>query len=256
MTIRNLQLTSEIIAKLGVSQIEDITEKLPINPKNSWARLAGVRDVNDLTVIALHHDAYPKNKTTKYTDFQLASNMAEDHIENTAYDETGEGGIPYHIWIRNGRIYQTNDILDRTYGVGSNNAYTVHICVSGEYYKTDALTDADSKALCAAIIAVKSVLPNFQAIKAHKELNPTDCPGYDYSKIKSDVQTIEAQIEYAKSDEKAKATAFSIANQILYMANLVNGKDAVGSDVGPGVREWAKQTLLSLEPFMRDRGLL
>jgi hypothetical protein len=218
--------------------------------------LAGVRNVSDLTVIALHHDAYPKNNTAGYTDLQLASNMANDHINNTAYDATGEGGIPYHIWIRNGRIYQTNDLQDRTYGVASNNAYTVHICVSGEYYRSDVLTDADSKALCAAIIAVKAVLPNFQGIKAHKELNPTNCPGYDYNKIKADVQTIEQQIEYAKSDENARAVAFSIANQILYMANMVNGKAADGADASDGNREWAKQMLLQLEPFLKERGLL
>lgn len=249
--MRNLQLPSEIIDKLGVVQVEDIVEKLPINPKNSWAQLAGVRDINDLTTIALHHDSYPKLKVSHYTDLQLASNMAQDHINNTAYDETGEGGIPYHIWIRNGRIYQTNNILDRTYGVGSHNAYTVHICLSGEYYKNDVLTDADSKALCAAIIMVKSVLPNFQSIKAHKELNPTNCPGYDYKKIIADVQTIENQLEYAKSDENAKAVAFKIANQIVYLSNMVNGSDA-----SPGNREWAKQMLLQLEPFMKERGLL
>ncbi|CAN7362220.1 peptidoglycan recognition protein family protein [Paenibacillus sp. LjRoot56] len=251
MTIRNLQLPSEIIAKLGVPQIEDIVEKLPINPQNSWARLAGVRNVNDLTTIALHHDAYPKANTTKYTDFQLASNMAIDHINNTKYDATGEGGIPYHIWIRNGRIYQTNDILDRTYGVSGQNGYTVHICVSGEYYKTDVLTDADSKALCAAILMVKSVLPNFQAIKAHKELNPTDCPGYDYKKIIADVLTIENQLEYAKSEEHAKAVAFQIANQILYLANLLNS-----ADTSDGNRIWSREMLLQLQPFMKERGLL
>lgn len=256
MPIRNLQLPSEIIAKLGVPQIEDIVEKLPSNPKNTWAQLAGVRNVNELTTIVLHHDAYPKQNTTGYTDFQLATNMAQDHINNTAYDPTGEGGIPYHVWIRNGHIYQTNDLLDRTYGVASNNAYTVHICVSGEYYKSDVLTDADSKALCAAILMVKSVLPNFQAIKAHKELNPTDCPGYDFNKIKSDVQTIESQIEYAKSEEHAKAVAFSIANQILYMANMVNGKDSTGNETTDGQRNWAKAMLLELEPFMKERGLL
>lgn len=249
--MRNLQLPSEIIAKLGVIQVEDIAEKLPINPQNSWSQLAGVRDINDLTTIALHHDGYPKHKTTQYTDLQLASNMANDHINNKVYDAAGEGGIPYHIWIRNGRIYQTNNILDRTYGVGSHNAYTVHICVSGEYYKTDVLTDADSKALCAAIIMVKSVLPNFQSIKAHKELNPTHCPGYDYKKIIADVVTIETQIEYEKSEEHAKATAFSIANQILYLANMVNGADA-----SPGNKAWAQAMLLELAPFMKSKGLL
>lgn len=259
MSLRYLQLPSTITDKLGVPPVVDMTDNLPKNPKNTWSQLAGTRNIADLTTIALHHDAWPKKNTVgKYTDIELAAKMARDHIANTSYDATGEGGIPYHIWIRNGHIYQVNDILDRVYGVGSNNGYTVHICVSGDYYNYDTLTDSDRNALYAAIILVKSVLPNFKVIKAHKDFpnNNTNCPGYDTNIVRSGVTTIENQIKYAASSENAKAVAYKIGNQILYLVNMAQGKLSDGTVANEGQIEWAKAMLLSLEPFMKDKKLL
>lgn len=256
--LRNLQLPLKITNKLRGVVITDVTDQLPKNPKNTWAQLAGVRDLGDLTTIALHHDAYPKRNTANMSDMELLSDMAIDHIKNTAYDPTGEGGVPYHLWIRSGRIYQCNDLLDRTYGVGSNNGYTVHICVSGDYFQYDSLTDADRNALYAAILAVKEVLPNFQAIRAHKEFpqNNTSCPGYDVNRVRADIVSLEQQIKYAESQQNAQATAYKIANQILYLYNLAQGKNPDGSAANDGNVEWAKQMLLELEPFMQERSLL
>lgn len=260
MTVRNLQISSEIINKLGIPQIEDVTEKLLVNPKYTWARLAGVRDINNLFSIALHHDAYPKSNVSSKTDMEMMNEIARDHIKSKMNEVDGDAGFPYHFYIRNGRAYQTNDVLDRVYGVKSNNGYTVHVCTHGDYFNHDTLTDADRNALYGVLLMLKQpeVLPALKEIKGHKEYpeNATDCPGFSVSKVLSDVRTIENQLEYAKSDENAKAVAFSIANQIIYLANLVNGKSSDGSDSSDGNREWAKQMLLLLEPFMKDKGLL
>ena len=248
MSLRNLQLSSAITNNLGNIVYTDVTDQLPKNPKNTWAQLAGTRSVDELTTIVLHHDAYPKANTTNYSDMQLMAKIANQHITNTAYDATGEGGIPYHIFIRNGRVYQANDLLDRTYGVASNNGYTVHIVVSGDYYKYDTLTDVDRNALYAAILMVIDVLPKFKEIKAHKELNPTDCPGYDHVKVRNDIKTIQMKIARDQTVAAQRERGFSVANQSAYMYELTKKNDGDGA--------WAQHWLDEVYGIMKDKGLL
>lgn len=255
--MRNLQLPLEIINSLGVPQIEDITDKLPINPKYSWSKLAGVRELNELTTIALHHDAWPKKNTIgKYTDLQLASKIATDHIKSTKNEVAGDAGFPYHFWVYNGKSYQTNNMFDRTYGIGSNNGYTVHICVSGDYHNFDTLTDADAKALCAIIMVVKGALPKFRAIKGHGEIVSTHCPGYSEAKIRDMVASIENEILYKKSAEHKKAVALRIGSNILWYSRLANGLHSDNSPATPGQIDWAQNKLLQLEPIMESLEML
>jgi len=255
--MRNLQFPTNLVNKLGVNQLQDITDQLPKNPAYSWAELAVIngypakRDINDLTTIVLHHTAVPKSSGA------TAARHATNHINGRAYEKKGEPGIPYHFYIRAGQAYQVNDVLDRVYGVGSNNAYTVHICVEGEYAHTDALTDADRAALYATIITVKTALPNFQAIKAHGELNETECPGYDYNRVRRDVADLEQHLKYAESSAQRDELAFRIANVILWTYNTAKGLDQFGKPtVSEGEQEWAKQRLLLLEPAMRENYFL
>ena len=250
MSLRNLQLTSAITNNIGNVVYQDITDSLPKNPKNTWAQLAGTRAIEELTTIVLHHDAYPKKNTANYTDIQLMAKIANQHINNTAYDATGEGGIPYHIFIRNGRIYQCNDIQDRTYGVASNNAYTVHIVVSGDYFNYDTLTDPDRNAFYAAILMVIDVLPNYKEIKGHKELNATDCPGYDFVKIRNDIQTIQMKIAQVNTWEAKLTKIAEMVNQFNYMNGLAKSGPRDGTAV------WAVEQQLMLYDLMKQQKLL
>lgn len=249
MSLRNLEQPSTITSKFPGVVYADVTDQLPKNPKNTWAQLAGVRDISDLTTIALHHDAYPKKNTANASDMQLLSDMAKDHINNLKYDPTGEGGVPYHIWIRSGRIYQCNDLLDRTYGVGSNNAYTIHICVSGDYFKYDQLTDADRNALYMAILLVINVLPQYKEIKAHKEFpeNFTDCPGYNHQQVRDDIAKLQLQIKSESDPVKVKEKCFVGTNQHNYLYAEYT-KDPVAN-------KWMEPWLMELEQLMRDRGM-
>lgn len=250
MSLRNLQILSAITSNLGNVVYQDITDSLPKNPKNTWAQLAGVRAIEELTTIVLHHDAYPKKNTINYSDMQLMTKIATEHINNTAYDVTGEGGIPYHIFIRNGRVYQVNDLLDRTYGVASNNAYTVHIVVSGDYFNYDVLTDADRNALYTAILMVINVLPNYKEIKAHKELNATDCPGYDYVKVKNDIQTIQYKMQQQDTWAAKMKNVADIINQINYLTDRMK----LGEKDGDAI--WAANAFSDVADMMRSKHLL
>lgn len=253
--MRNLQIPSEVANKLGVSEIIDIVDQLPVNPHYNWAQLAGVRELEALTTSGLHHDAWPKKNRVNVDDITFAREIAEDHIAYKGNETKGDAGFPYHIWIRNGKIYQTNDILDRTYGIGGHNGYIVHICVSGDYHSYDTLTDPDRNALYAAILAVKAVLPQYKGIVGHGELNAKNCPGFDHNKVKADILTIENQLAYEKSASSKKAVAYSIGNQILFLANLTQGKDAYGNPATPGNIEYGINMLMELKQFMDERGL-
>lgn len=191
----DLLFTEDLISNLGVPQLVDIRDQLPVNPKYTWVQLAGVRPIEDLTTLVLHHDAISKTSTAGTSDLQLATNIAKTHIRLTSNEKTGDAGFPYHIWIRNGRAYWCNNVLDRTYGVSSNNGYTVHVCVSGDYVNGDSLTEEDRRVLTAVCVDLSKQLPSYKLIKAHCELNPTACPGYDYARIRADVASYDQLVQ-------------------------------------------------------------
>ena len=243
----DLTIPQALINELNVPQIVDIRAQLPVNKNYTWAQLAGVRPVNDLTTIVLHHDAIKKSLRNGWTDIDTAANIANTHINLKSNEPKGDAGFPYHIWIRSGIAYLCNNIEDRTYGVASNNGYTVHVCVHGEYYGTDQLTDADRRALIAVCVALKQTLPAYQAIKAHKELNPTDCPGYDYNGIRDDVVKVEAKIKAASDPSKTMENCYRAANQHLFLFNQYQAN--------PSEYKWLESYLLKMHEITKEMGM-
>lgn len=249
-----LKLPSNLESK-GV-QFIDIRSQLPVNSHYTWAQLAGIRPIENLNTIVCHHDAIHKYKTTKYSDVELASRIARDHINSKKYNVNGDPGFPYDLWIRNGIIYWCNEIEAREYGVASNNGYTVNVCVSGEYAYTDTLTEADRKALYVAILMLKECMPADKYIKGHKELSPTACPGYDMNRVRSDIMTTEQEIEQSESEPKKEEIAYRMANHILYLQNMSRGKKSDGTAATPEQSKWALGQLLKMEPEFRRLGFL
>jgi hypothetical protein len=229
--------------------IKDITDELPKNKNYTWSELKGTRPIEELTVIVVHHTGMKKELGL------TAESHARSHINSSRILKKGEPGIPYHIYIKDGQIYQVNDIQDFTYGVASNNAYTVHIAVEGNY-TLDTLSEMDRKALYVAILSVKAQLPNFKEIKGHGEIVPTACPALDMDRIRKDVETLEQQIIYEQSMEYKKTTAYAIANNILYTFRLAQGMNEHGKPVNEETQHWALNRLLDLEPVMREKGFI
>lgn len=252
----NISIPEKLLSSLGVPQLVDVYSQLPVNKNYSWGDLAGWRKAEDLTTIAIHHDYYPKAKRAHLTPMQMMTEIANDHIKSTKNEKNGDAGFPYHFYIMRGQIFYTNPIAARTYGVANNNGYTIHVCVHGDYYQSDSLTDADLNCIIAVCIMLKGLLPTVQAVKGHGELNPSKCPGFDMNRVRNELQKAEMQMVYAESAEKAKAVAYEIANQVLFLYNMAQGKMPDGSAATPGQMEWAKQMLLELAPFMRERKLL
>lgn len=253
MSMRGLTIPSEVQSKLGVTEIIDITDQLPVNKNYSWSQLAMIngypsqRDVNDLTTVGLHHDAWPKKNRAKVDDVTFAKEIAQNHIDYKGNEKKGDAGFPYHIWIRNGTIYQCNNLLDRTYGIGSNNGYIVHICVTGDYYSYDTLTDRDRNALYAAILAVKEVLPNYQGIVGHCELNPKNCPGFSHEQVKEDIAKLVLQIKAAADPRLTMDKAYKATNQHGYLYEQYQAD--------PQGNKWLEPYLLKMDEITREMGM-
>lgn len=245
MSIRNLSLLTTTGFKLD--PIKDITDDLPRNKNYTWKQLCGERVPEQITTIVVHHTGSKKSLGAD------AARHAKNHIEGTSIHAKGEPGLPYHVYIKEGQIYQTNDLLDFIYGVSDNNGYTVHICTEGNFLY-DAFTETDRNALYAAILAVKAVLP-ITDIKGHNELQAKACPALDMNRVRSDILNIEYRMAYEQSAAHKRTVALSIANQLVYQANLALGKDSYGNPATPGNIEYGTNMLMELKQFMDDRGL-
>lgn len=246
----SLQLTEAQINRIGCPQIINIADQLPVNNAYTWQELTGIRNINDLTRIVLHHDAYPKKNTLKYNDLQMATVIANGHIKKTQDEPKGEPGIAYHFMIRNGQSYQVNDILSKTYGVASNNANTIHVMICGDYVNYDVLTDPDRLALYGVIIALIEVLPNYKDIKAHKELTKTACPGYDYNRVREDIAKLQFSFLQAASWAERVKKCGRINSQINYMDGLI----AAGESDGKAI--WSLQRKENIYEIMLSQKLL
>ncbi|MCI3922425.1 N-acetylmuramoyl-L-alanine amidase [Paenibacillus sp. TRM 82003] len=234
----------------------DIRHLLPVNPAYTWAELAGVRPITALSTIVCHHDAISKAASAKYSDIVLAQRIAQAHIDSKKHHAKGDPGFPYDRWIRNGIVYITNDIEPREYGVGNNNGYTVNICVSGRYDNVDSLTDADRKALYAAVVKMQEDLPEDRYLRGHGEIVPTACPGYDMDVVRAGVVNLQNEIAYRKSAEYMRSQAYAVANNFQFLYNMANGKDQYGKPVSKEGQDWAVKKLLELLPAVKAAGLL
>jgi hypothetical protein len=242
----------QLLTSLTSLPIINLTDSLPVNKNYTWAELCGVRDPNKLTTIVIHHDALEKGKYANLSDTELASRIATGHIDKTGDHAKGEPGNPYHVWVRNGQAYQINNLLDFTYGVPSNNGYTVHVCVSGEYRYADTITDADYNMLCTAIVSLLQFeqLPNLKIIKGHREMSPTVCPGIDLSKLRADVQNIQHWLEGNNLWDRKKEKIEFMGKQFKFLnENLKKGEN-------DGLSQWAMYVYMDVYDYMKEKKYL
>lgn len=211
---------------------------LPVNKNYTWLTKNPPRNLSALTTIVCHHDALSKASSAKLSDIEFAKNIATSHIRSTRNIPLGDPGFPYHLWIRNGVVYIANDLEALTYGVASNNSYTVHICISGNYAGVDTLDDRDRNALYSAILMVKSMVPSIVNIKGHKEITATACPGYDVQKVRDDFKAIESTMQLGTELDNTQAAAMAqvYASYTRFTA-LYNTAKATGPNQAEAIRK-------------------
>lgn len=235
-------------SSLANVQIVDLRGQIPVNPKGSWTDINKPRSFAALTHIVLHHDALSKASTAQYSDMQLIQNIANTHIRSVKNRPAGDGGFPYHMFIRNGKVYICNDPTTFTYGVASNNSYTVHISVSGNYAANDVLVDADRAALYVAYYIAKGTMPAYQDVKGHGELMPTQCPGYNMAKVRSDILGLDLTMQL---DENLQGQLMNAAALDARVKNLYSTATNKGKFQFEAIRKLSR-----VADIMRSEGLL
>jgi len=245
MQTRGIQVPSNLIDELKIPQIIDITDSLPKRGKAGWDALNKPRDINALTDIGWHHTA----------EFVEDDVSPETHANN--HIRAGEGGFPYHFYIKKGQIYQGNDILTFTYGIRSNNYQTVHCAVEGCYAphegrEADELSDENLRAMIGLELTLRQFLPAYHKTNGHNYYVATLCPGYSMTKFREAVENVKNQLSYKESDSGRNERAYSIATYMLWLYNLAQGKDQYGKPVDEGLRIWAREKLLSAEEKVNE----
>lgn len=243
-----IQFPSNLISELNVKPLIDLRGELPVNPAYTWEKLCGLRKPEALTTIVIHHDALPKYKYVGLSDAEVASRIANGHINSKKNHDKGDPGFPYDIWIRNGQAYICNDLLPFKYGVAGNNGYTLHVSVSGEYKYTDGMTDDDRNTLISVVLMLQGVetLPNLHIVKGHGEITPTECPGIDMNRFRDDVMNTQMRIEAANTTEARRGYAYLVSQQTQFMYGLV-GK-------GDGNEQWALNYFEKFYKLMKEEG--
>jgi hypothetical protein len=210
-TLRQIKLASDL--PFHLPEIEDITDKLPKNPKGSWLTMplrrqdgsvrSGPRSFSDIKRISVHHTGVEGT----------AAGHANYHInKKTPTTPDGYGGIAYHIYVNRNHIYQVNDLLALTWHTGSNNYDTIGIAIEGNFTQRS-LTNDERQALYGAIITVMEIfgIP-VDEVKGHGEItHNTACPGFDMNQVRNDVRQIIMEMEYRRTAEHR-----AIAIQELY----------------------------------------
>ena len=90
----------------------------------------------------------------------------------------------YHFYIDlYGNIYQNYDLEICTYGAGTANPYTLHICCEGKGNYTQAQIKAREE--LTLWLMSRADLPNLKMMRGHKEVpgNSTSCPGYSVPQL-------------------------------------------------------------------------
>ncbi len=148
--------------------IRDVVDELPKHPDKRYP----TRSLSDITHIAVHHSAASPNIPVEA--------IARYHVEHNKWP-----GIGYHFYIGpDGTIYQTNRLTTMSNHVYMNNAYTVGICVAGNFQHT-LPTPAQLQAT-AHLIAWLTQLLNIPLdhVKGHREFphneEHTSCPGDEW----------------------------------------------------------------------------
>lgn len=149
--------------------IHDVVDQLPRHPTLRYSQ----RSRDRITHLCIHHSATPANISLE--------RIAEYHTQaDPSRNKDPWPGIGYHFYVKpDGSIYQTNREETVSYHVAMNNAYTVGICVSGDFTRIVPTPEqVGSTAHLVAWLMQELDIPEAN-ILGHKEFprNDTSCPG-------------------------------------------------------------------------------
>lgn len=235
MTQKLLTLSDKIRKALDLPQVINIIDQLPHNPTVKWPK----RNFSLLQGITVHH----------FASEAPIVNQANYHI-----NVHGWAGIAYAVIIRDGQIFQTNYLDDRTTHASGGNDISFGVCIGGDLSKRS-ITDFERRALTGILMGLKELFPNLW-VKGHNQISKTSCPCTNMDKIRGDLMAAEQQAIQAESAPKKEEIAYRIMNQMSYFYNLSKGLLPDKSPATDGQKAWGLNMILSMEDEFRKNGFL
>lgn len=192
-----------------VKPIINLIGKLPKHAKGDWLTMptkrkdgstqAGPRSFGDITHISIHHTAVEGGTPEGHARYHVGK---------------GYGSIAYHVHIKGDQIHLANDLLALTWHTGSNNYHTVSVAIEGNFANRD-MTEGERNALYASILTLMSVFNvPVNNVLGHKEYaQPTSCPCFSMSKVRTDLAALIEQMQYKESPVHLNAEIYAIVSR-------------------------------------------
>lgn len=154
--------------------------KLPANLKRQGPALSyATRTLDSIRTLVIHHGGADAGKSVE----QIADYQVKTQLKTSAGQITKQQwpGIGYHFFIdTDGSIVKCQELTTVCYHAGSYNAVSVGICFAGNFTPANAAPPNDAQlAAGGSLVAylMDQLNLDLDAIKGHKELGATDCPG-------------------------------------------------------------------------------
>jgi hypothetical protein len=232
-TLRNIKVIQGL--PYNVPEIIDITDTLPSKTPDMEPRKA----IADVTYISVHHSAVEGGTIQGYADY---------HVKTLGWFHIG-----YHIVVKGGQMYQTNDLLTKSYHTSGNNHYTVGISVSGDLSKRS-LTPDEKNNLYTGILTLMSIF-NIPAehVLGHREFhdNNTSCPGLlDMNQLRNDIKNLQMSLQKQDTWAVKMKSVADIVNEINYLTDIMKKGESDGNAA------WAANAFFEVADMMRSKYLL
>jgi N-acetyl-anhydromuramyl-L-alanine amidase AmpD len=153
---------------IQVPAIKDLADALPKHSDRKYK----TREISDIRYLVVHHSAVPPSVTPQ--------RIADYHVKTRGWP-----GIGYHLVVDDdSTIYQTNHLQTVSYHAGNANPIGVGICFNGNF--TNGVPPAAQLQAGAHLIAwlMQELDLPWDAVKGHKDLMDTACPGEQWLKGK------------------------------------------------------------------------
>ena len=194
-------LPSGVAPAVSAPPIENLTGSLPRNPNKQYP----TRSISAIKTLVIHHSAVP-------------ASISAEQIAQFNVSKNNWPGIGFHYFITQaGDIQQTNRLETISYHAGGDNPTSVGIAFAGNFdAETPTKAQIDAGGHLIAWLLGHLNLPQ-AALKAHKDLANTPCPGAQWETWKNSLQqSVQSYQTGAGGSAAAPVGANPVYHYLLY----------------------------------------
>ncbi len=194
-------LPSGVAPAVSAPPIKNLADSLPRHPSKHYP----TRSISAIKTLVIHHSAVP-------------ASISAEQIAQFNVSKNNWPGIGFHYFITQaGDIQQTNNLDTISYHAGGDNSTSVGIAFAGNFNaETPTQSQIDAGGHLVAWLLGHFNLP-LSAMKAHKDLTDTPCPGAQWETWKSRLlQTVQSYQSGAGGSAAAPVSGKPTYHYLLY----------------------------------------